>query len=48
MGVDNGSAIAMRDGSDIAMNSGRGCGPKNVKFSNGTYIKSDMPESINR
>jgi hypothetical protein len=26
----------------------RGSGPKNVKFSNGTYIKSDMPESINR
>jgi hypothetical protein len=26
----------------------RGSGPKNVKFSNCTYIKSDMPESIKR
>jgi hypothetical protein len=26
----------------------RGAGPKNVKKNNGTYIKSDMPESINR
>jgi hypothetical protein len=26
----------------------RGSGPKNVKFSNGTYIESDTPESINR
>jgi hypothetical protein len=26
----------------------RGSGPKNVKFSSGTYITSDMPESINR
>jgi hypothetical protein len=26
----------------------RGSGPKIVKFSNGTYMKSDMPESMNR
>jgi hypothetical protein len=26
----------------------RGSSPKNIKFLNGTYIKSDMPESINR
>ena len=26
----------------------RGSSLKNVKFSNGTYVKSDIPESINR
>jgi len=27
---------------------GEGSGPKNVKFSGGAYMKSDMPESIDR
>ncbi len=34
--------------SKLLFDSTRGSGPKNIKFSNGTYTKSDIPESINR
>jgi hypothetical protein len=36
------------NGNGIGVGGGRGSGPKNVKFSNSTYMKSNIPESINR
>ncbi len=37
----------LNDSGTLNVLTNRGSGPKNVKFSNDNYTKSDMPESIN-